>query len=132
MIIPEIRINDVVIAEVEEHRHLGIILQRNGKWTSQIKDITSRAHKRVDILRSYMRILDRRSLEKLYMTYVRPILEYCNIIWDNCTKKETDEIEAVQLAAARIVTGGKRGTRHRLLYEETQWKTLEKEETNTN
>jgi len=37
LIIPEIRINSVVIAEVEEHRHLGIILQRNGKWTSQIK-----------------------------------------------------------------------------------------------
>jgi hypothetical protein len=63
-----------------------------------------KAYKRLNILRSF--ILPLSTLEQLYTAYIRPILEYADIIKDNCTQQEARELENLQLEAARIVTGG--------------------------
>ncbi len=68
--------------------------------------------------------LDRKTLENIYIAYVRPKLEYASITWDACTEKDKIRLENVQLNFARIVTGAKRGTSHALLYNELSWQTL--------
>jgi hypothetical protein len=124
-VIPTIYLNGTEITEVEEHKHLGVTLQKDAKWIKHIKEITSRSKRRLDVLRSYSRLLDRRSLEKLYLTFIRPILEYSDVVWDNCRDLDKLNLEAIQLDAARIVTGAKRRTQHKLLYEDVQWETLD-------
>ena len=32
--------------------------------------------------------LDRKSLETIYLTFIRPLLEYGDVIFDNCTQYE--------------------------------------------
>ena len=49
--------------------------------------------------------LDRKSLEIIYTTFVRLLLEYGDVIWDNCTQYEKLELEKFQNEAARIATG---------------------------
>ena len=49
--------------------------------------------------------LDRKSLETIYKSFVRPLLEYADVIWDNCTQQNKNELELIQLEAARITTG---------------------------
>ena len=39
------------------------------------------------------------------MSFIRPRLEYGDIICDNCTNQQKSDIESVQNEAARIVTG---------------------------
>ena len=68
--------------------------------------------------------LDRKSLTRFYVAYIRPILEYANIIWDNCTKAQSDLLESANLDVARIITGLRRGTSHSLLYKELGWRLL--------
>ena len=62
--------------------------------------------------------LDRKSLKQLYTSFIRPTLEYGNIIWDNCTKQQADLLESIQLDAIRIITGLRKGTSHETLYKE--------------
>ena len=69
--------------------------------------------------------VDRRSLETIYTAYVRPILEYGSVIWDNCDEIDKKLLEDTQLDAARIITGAIRGTSHNEIYEEIGWETLE-------
>ena len=52
--------------------------------------------------------LDRKTLEKIYFTFVRPLLEYADVIWDNMSISLNRKIGNVQLEASRIVTGGTR------------------------
>jgi hypothetical protein len=33
------------------------------------------------------------------------IIFYGDVVWDNCTKKESDLLEIVQIEAGRIITG---------------------------
>ena len=62
-------------------------------------------------------------LEIMYIAYIRPLLEYGDVVWD-ITQHLADKLESVQLAAARVVTGGIHGTSHVALYTETGWETL--------
>ena len=49
--------------------------------------------------------LDRRSVQIIYFTFNRPILECADVVWNNCTQYEVNELEKIQNEAARIVTG---------------------------
>ena len=58
-------------------------------------------------------------LRNLYLSFVRPILEYGSVVWDGCTSNDSDMLENVNLAAARVITGATAGTSHTLLYQES-------------
>ena len=58
------------------------------------------------------------------MTFIRPILEYADVVWCNITKYEEDELKKIQLDAARIVTGTTKLVSIENLYKETGWETL--------
>ena len=75
--------------------------------------------------------VDRKTLNSVYITFIRPKLEYASIIWHDCTQAERDLLEGLQLNAARIVTGAKRGTSHERIYLECGWQTLATRRENT-
>jgi hypothetical protein len=68
--------------------------------------------------------LDRKTLETVYFSFVRPKLEYGSIIWDDCFKYQKELLDNIQLTYERIVTGAKRGTSHSLLHMESNWPSL--------
>ena len=39
--------------------------------------------------------LDRRSLEIIYTSFIRPILDDADVVWCNITKYEEDELEKI-------------------------------------
>ena len=47
----------------------------------------------------------RKTLNQIYVLFLRPILEYSSVVWDNCTQYEKDRLKKVQIEAARIVRG---------------------------
>ena len=75
-------------------------------------------------MKSLKFILDRHTLEIIYTSFIRPILEYGSPVWSGCTAADEDRLESIQLNAARIVTGAMPGTSNAKLYEELGWLTL--------
>ena len=49
--------------------------------------------------------ISRKSLEKLYTSYIRPRLEYSDTVWDKCSAESSKQLEAIHTEAARIVPG---------------------------
>ena len=68
--------NGKLVEEVEYHCHLGLRLQANGKWKRQVDHMIARASKRLSILKFYSRRFTRQPLRQLYLSYIRPLLEY--------------------------------------------------------
>ena len=62
-----------------------------------------------------------KSLETIYFAYIRSILEYADVLWDNCTQQQCYEIEKIQLEAGRIVTGTTKLVEIDKLYKELGW-----------
>ena len=116
--------NDQPILEVNCHKHLGLLFYSNGTWHDHINQITSKAWTRINVMRKLKFVLDPKSLQTIYFTFVRPILEYSDIIWDNCTQYEKDELDKIQLEAARIVSGTTKLVSSASLYMELGWESL--------
>ena len=82
---------------------------------------------RVNIMRKFKFDLDRKSLDIIYTSFIRPLLEYGSGVWDNCTlqkkkkKKKKKKIEKIQLEAARIITGATKLVSFQALYNETKF-----------
>ena len=49
--------------------------------------------------------VSRNFLETMYLTFIRPLLEYAGEDWDNCTLADSERLKKIQLEATRIVTG---------------------------
>ena len=116
---------DQQIKEVESHKHLGVILSNDCSWQKHIDYIKEKAWTRINIMRRLKYDLDRKSLETIYKSFIRPLLEYADVIWDNCTQQNKNELEFIQLEAARISTGTAKLVSVANLYIETGWETLD-------
>ena len=87
------------ITEVESHKHLGIFFSKDCTWHKHIDHIKEEAWKRA--MRKLKFEFDRKSLDTVCFSFIRPILEYGGTIWDNCTQYEKAELDKIQNEAAR-------------------------------
>jgi hypothetical protein len=56
-------------------------------------------------MRKLKSTLDRRSLEVIYLSFIRPLIEYADVVWINCKQYEKLVLDKIQHEAARIVSG---------------------------
>ena len=127
---PSTCMQKIQIAEVSSHKHLGLFLSNDCTWHQNIDYITKKAWNRINIMRTLTCKLYRNSLEIIFTTFIRSLIEYGDIIWDNCTQFKKQEIEKIQIEAARIATGITKLVSLNALYQETGWVTLEKRRKN--
>ena len=69
--------------------------------------------------------LDRHTLEIIYLSFIRPIIEYADVFYTNCTQAEKDDLTKIQHEAARIVCGATKLVSINNLQREVPWETLE-------
>ena len=55
--------------------------------------------------------LDKKSLETIYIIFIRPLLEYGDNSWDNCIQANKNELDKIQNEAARIATGATKNSK---------------------
>ena len=66
----------------------------------------------------------RQALNQMYISYIRPILEYSSIVWDGCSEQDKPALEGLHYEGARIVTGLTRSSSIANLYKECGWDSL--------
>ena len=121
---PPLYMQNVQIQEVSSHKHLGLYFSNDCSWHQHIDNIKQKAWFRIHIMRKLKFKLDRKSLETIYLTFIRPLLEYGDVIWDNCTQYEKNELDKIQNEAVRITTGTTKLVSLDNLYKEVGWQTL--------
>lgn len=87
---PDLYLNGHKISEVSHHKHLGLHFSDNGQWSYHVNIVVAKASSRLHILRRLKFLLDRKSLEKLYISFVRPVIEYADVVWDNISNDLAD------------------------------------------
>jgi hypothetical protein len=112
------------VNEVTELCHLGLTFCSSMKWNQHISNICHRSGQRNNILRKLKFRLPRKTLEKLFVQMIRPILEYCDVIFDGCGIVQSQKLESIQYDAARTCLGALQTTSRRSLLEEIGWETL--------
>ena len=93
---PNYCINGIPISTSTTTRDLGVLIDSQLSYNDHITQITSKASQRVGALFRGFLCRDLQFLRRVYITYIRPMLEYCSVIWNPTLKKHIDQIEDVQ------------------------------------
>ena len=80
---PPLFMDNQIIKEVSSHKHLGNFLSNYCSW--HIDHVKEKAWVRINVMRRLKFRLNRKSLETIHFSLIRPLLEYADVIWDNHT-----------------------------------------------
>ena len=121
---PPVCMNNQPITEVTSHKHIGFVFCSDCTWHDHFEHIKAKAWARINVMRKLKFQLDRKSLQIIYFSFIRPLLEYGDVVWSNCMLYESNELEKIQHEAARIVTGATKLVSISSLLSETGWEPL--------
>jgi len=107
-----------VLGRVQSHCQLGIIFNDKMTWEDHVREKCTVAMKRVTLLKRLALKVPRNTKLAIYTSFIRPILEYGSVLFDNCTTAMSDMMENVQRQAALTITGAYTNTKHACLLKE--------------
>ena len=117
--------NNNKIQSAPAQKHLGLILDSKLDFNQHKDDKKNKCNKIIGTMRRLSMTLSRKSLLTIYNSFVRPILEYADIIYDKpCNETFKGKLEAVQYHACLAITGAIRGASRERLYRELGLETL--------
>ena len=109
----------------ETHKHLGVTFSADLRFHNHINNIIKKANIALSPLYPIAKYIDRDILNQIYKTYVRPHLDYCDVVFDgHITILDEQRLERLQNRAARLVTGTTPRTSTDKLRQDLGWETL--------
>ena len=92
---------------VDHMKLLGVIIQNNLSWESQVNNMISRASRRLFmlyVLRKHAAPIE--DMLTIFQIYIRPILEYACAVWhSSLTQNQSYQMEKIQKRTCRIILG---------------------------
>ena len=79
---PPLFFNNSEIKLSSNQKHLGLALDRKLSFNEHINDKIHQANKGVGLLQKLETILPRNSLLTIYKSFIRPLLDYADVIYD--------------------------------------------------
>ena len=121
---PPLTFNNIPVARRASTKHLGIILDDRLSFAEHIKEAITKAKKGLALMKFLSNKVSIRVLELTYTMYVRPHLDYGDVIYHNQHTTSMELLEKVQYKAGLIITNCWQGTSRIKLYKELGWESL--------
>lgn len=97
-------IGDSVVECVKSYKLLGVYIDNDLKWNSHIDYIVKKSSKKLYSLRLLKRsVVEPENILKVYLSTIRPVLEYAIPIWQSIPDYLSDRVESIQRRALRII-----------------------------
>ena len=116
---PNLVFNLNPVNQSSNQKHLGMILDNKLNFNEHINEKVTKANKGIGIIRKLRPCLPRSSLLTIYKSFIRPHLDYGDVIFDQPYNESfCQKLETIQYIAALAITGAIRGTSKERLYQE--------------
>ena len=110
---PRLEINQKQLLEDTAPKYLGIVSDPRLTWKNNIAEVEKKGKARLNIMKKMSGTTwgaDMDTQKKLYVGYVRPILEYGAPATSTAAASNTSKIDRLQNQALRIITGSMKST----------------------
>ena len=131
---PPLIFNGSPVLRTDEQKHLGLILTPTLSFHKHLGEKIRKAKRNIGIIKHISMYLPIKSLVQMYKTFVRPHLDYCDVLYHEPPKfgpqnevtltSLMENVERIQYKAALAVTGAWQGTNRSKLYDELGWEPL--------
>ena len=132
---PQLIFNGAAVANVNEQKHLGLILDSKLSFEKHLNEKIIKAKKNIGILKQLSKFLPLKTLDQIYKAFVRSHLDYCDIIYHIPSHLNQaplgvtlnslmEKVERIQYQAALAISGAWRGSSGSKIYEELGWESL--------
>ena len=126
---PNKKAQEVIFSrKINKIKHPSLVFNQNlvKSFSSQKHLGKSKVNKIIGLLRKLQNILPRQSLITIYKSFIRPHLDYGDIIYDRAYNSSFHQnIESIQYNAALAITGAIRGTSKEKIYQELGFESLQ-------
>ena len=108
---PPLYFNQNLVKSSSTHKHLGMVLDTRLDFNLHLKNVQNKVNKTIGLLRKLQNTLPRTSLITIFKSFIRPHLDYGDIIYDRAYNTSFHQnIESIQYNAALAITGAVRRT----------------------
>ena len=98
----DIRLSNDVIEQVSTFKFLSVLINDTLTWNNHIDQLVGKVYRSVSLLRHLSWFLPR-SLHVLYLkSYVLPLVDYCDVVWIGCAKRDSSRLQTLFKYACRI------------------------------
>ena len=96
VVYPPLQFNNNDVQSANSQKHLGLVLDSKLDFNEHVNNKINKCNKSIGIMKKLSLTLSRNSLLTIYKTFVRPILDYADIIYDKpLTESFKDKLEMV-------------------------------------
>ena len=124
---PSLRFNNSIVSQTPYQKHLGIFLDARLTFAEHLKVITTKVNETIGLLRKLQKALPRTALMTMYKTFVRPHLDYGDIIYDEAYNETFHpNLGSILYNACLALSGAIRGSSREKLYHELGLESLQR------
>ena len=114
---PPLIFNSNQVNKTSSQKYLGIILGESLSFKEHLKTISVKTNKTLYLLRKLQNLLPRPAIITLYKSFIRPYLDYSDIIYEKAFNTSFHEkFESIQYSASLAMVGAIRSTSREKLY----------------
>ena len=116
---PKLTFNGNQVQQCSSQKHLGLFLDNKLDFNKHLDEKINKCNKIIGMMKKLSPSVFRQSLLTIYKLFVRPVLDYADIIYDKPHKGSfIEKIEPMQYNACLVITGAFKGTSSERLYQE--------------
>ena len=111
--------NNAIMSQSNSQKHSGVTLDLKLTFEERILNALKKINRTIGLLRKLQSVLPRITLVIIYKAFVRPNLDYGDILYDQTFNSSFhDRLESIQYNACLAITEAIRGTSREKLYPE--------------
>ena len=123
---PLLVFNNNNVIQTTFQKHLGIFLDTRLSFEKHPETVLCKINKMIGLIRKLQNLLPRTALITLYKAFVRPHLDYGDIIYDQAHNASFHQkLESLQYNACLAITGAIRGSSREKIYQELGFESLQ-------
>ena len=123
---PPLFFNDIQINQTTNQKHLGMILDYKLNFQDHLQNVFTKVNRSIGLIRKLRSFLPRFSLLTIYKSFIRPHIDYGDVIYDQAYNQSFQtKIESFQYKASLAILGAIKGSSTEKVYQELGLESLQ-------
>ena len=103
----QVMVNEEALEMSDEVKYLGVTMDRQLSWRKHIDGVQKKCFSMLGLLFRVRRALPTELRKRLYLALVQPHLDYCAVVWAECSQVDARKLDSVQRRGMRMILSEK-------------------------